>query len=282
MFSIERRQTESAQCDKSSLISASTPVTSFIPITTNSSNLQDRSHYPSNRSAAYSDGPFSPPSSSASSSSCFAISGSARYSSNIVGFRRGADPQSFRCIRLPPADSSGGFMTASNTSRLSRTLAMKRRKRIGTRSLCKYDCRRLSSNQDSDTDISNNYSSNSDDEYDTFNGFTGYDVTKQHLPSDYPLQLLWRFCYCTLFCWFYQCHLWRSYFVLSILLFGGLSPALVMGEYPRVLIMVEKYADEKSSWEFHSRSSRQAEISRKTWNEYVLYKGAYEAIYWSI
>ncbi|KHN86715.1 hypothetical protein Tcan_08656 [Toxocara canis] len=62
--------------------------------------------------------------------------------------------------------------------------------------------------------------------------------------------------------------IWRSYFMLAILLAGCRT---AVGDYPRVVIMLEKYSD-TSLWEFHSRSSRQAEVSRKTWNEYILYK----------
>uniref|UniRef100_A0A915BHA1 Uncharacterized protein n=1 Tax=Parascaris univalens TaxID=6257 RepID=A0A915BHA1_PARUN len=61
----------------------------------------------------------------------------------------------------------------------------------------------------------------------------------------------------------------RPSFFIFIILFAGCSP--VAGDYPRVVIMVEKYPDD-SPWDFHSRSSRQAEISKKTWEEYILYK----------
>lgn len=64
-------------------------------------------------------------------------------------------------------------------------------------------------------------------------------------------------------------NLWPSFFTLLIL-FAGCPP--VLGDYPRVVIMVEKYSED-SPWDFHSRSSRQAEVSKKTWDEYILYKG---------
>lgn len=67
----------------------------------------------------------------------------------------------------------------------------------------------------------------------------------------------------------------RPSFFIFIILFAGCSP--VAGDYPRVVIMVEKYPED-SPWDFHSRSSRQAEVSKKTWEEYILYKGNYFSV----
>lgn len=43
-------------------------------------------------------------------------------------------------------------------------------------------------------------------------------------------------------------------------------------ENARVISIVEQFEDD-TTWEFHSKSVRRAQVSRKTWDEYIKYKG---------
>lgn len=64
-----------------------------------------------------------------------------------------------------------------------------------------------------------------------------------------------------------------TYLQLQMMLFTGLEIIRATeDENARVISIVEQFEDD-SLWEFHSKSVRRAQVSRRTWDEYVKYKG---------
>lgn len=69
-------------------------------------------------------------------------------------------------------------------------------------------------------------------------------------------------------------------FYLVIAILPRMINASFSSSNSRVIILPEKISNDHLSWQIHSRSTRQSEISKKSWSEFIAYKGYYFVFYY--